>query len=422
MPPLSSQSPIHIEKLQNKLTVLVIPRPGVGVITADLWVNVGSADETPAVNGASHFLEHMLFKGAGPFGVGEIDCMIEGIGGVLNAATSHDFTQYYMTAASANLPVVLRALAQMAQNAHLNAEDVDSERQVILEEYSIKQDNPQGVLWEELYYKAFEHGPYRLPILGTPETLANIGQPELKNYYERHYTPENMTLMLVGDIEPARAVDLAREAFGDFTRPYRPLIDRSKLTTQYASAGEHVIEKDANDTYGMLAVPAPALCGNAREICGLDVMQYVVGGGEASVLYQEVKEKRRLATSIDAGYSHARHPDLFAVYFTCDDPVRAELTRSVLEIFDRAAQEKPTPAALHRARKLLANTHAFSLETTGGMSGTIGYYYTITNDVKFEREYMDTVLDISAEEVQSLAQKYLAGRQPVQVAVRPKKG
>lgn len=419
--PLHTFKPVlHIEKLPNQLTVLVSPRPGARVVTADLWVGAGSADEPAAFNGASHFLEHMLFKGAGPYGVGEIDRLIEGIGGVLNAATSHDFTQYYITAAAENLPVMLDTLFHMAANARLEKEEADNERQVIVEEYLIKQDNPQGVLWEQLYFKAFDSGPYRLPILGTPETLAEIGGAELRAYYERHYAPGNMTLVIVGDVEPARAVDEARKTFGTLERPYRPMLERSSLITKYSDPAEHVLEKDANETYGMLAFPSPGM-GDSREVCALDVLQYTLAGGDASVLYQELKEKRRLATSIDAGYSHARHPDLFCVYFTCDERNRAALTRGVLELFERAAQEKVPAAELERARKLLANTHAFSLETAGGLSGTLGYYYTICGGADFERDYIDTVLGVSAEEIQSLAQRYLAGREPVRVAVRPRK-
>jgi len=410
---------ILTENLPGGLTVILAPRPGSGVVTVDTWVAVGSADEPPRISGVSHFLEHMLFKGTERYGVGEIDRLIEGVGGLINAGTSHDFTHYHVTVATPNFPTALHVISEIVQNAAIDENELNSERQVIIEEYSIKQDNPQGLLFEELYERAFLTGPYRLPVLGVPETLQATGRAEMLDYYQRHYCPERMALMIVGDIEPGPALEAARKAFDGFERPYRPLVP-SVPTTAYAVSGEHVIEKEVNETYGAIALPAPPLTDH-DEAYGLDVLQFVLGGGHASLLYQEVKEKRRLANSIHMGYSSSRYPDLFYVYFSCDESKRAELEQAVYEQFDRVIQSPPPPEALHRARKLLANSHAFSLETTQGQSSSIGYFYTITGDIEFEKNYIEGVSRVTAEQVQDLARKWLATRDTTRMIIRPKR-
>lgn len=402
--------------MPNGLNVLMAPRPGSGVVTVDMWVHTGSADETPELNGASHFLEHMLFKGAKRYGLGQIDREIEGMGGLVNAATSHDYTHYHITVASDNTPRALDILADMIMDAELDPAEIDNERQVIIEEYLIKQDSPQGVLWEEIYLRAFDEGPYRLPVLGTPETLNNIGRAELRDYYERHYAPENMALIIVGDIDPEKVYQAVDAHFGGFKRPYVPR--KSDFPTRYATAAEHILEKDIHESYGIMAFPIPAM-GDHSEAYILDVMQFVLGGGEASMLYQELKEKQRLVTSIGASYPNSRYDDLFYIHFTCDEAKRPEVVQAVYEQLE-LLQKKPTPeGALKRARKLLANDHLFNLETTDGESGSLGYFYTITGDVAYERNYVDGVMSVSPEQVQESARKWLSGRDSIRLALRP---
>lgn len=385
-----------------------------------MWVATGSADETPELNGVSHFLEHMLFKGTDRYGVGEIDRMIEGVGGIINAGTSHDFTHYYVTVGSDDLATAVEIIAEVIRHSSLVEEEIDRERQVILEEYSRKQDDPQGLLWERLYDLAFEQGPYKAPVLGVPESLEAIGRTNMLDYYRRHYCAENMALLIVGDVAPEAALSLASEAFDGFDRPPRPLLDRSRSKTVYRPGAETEIEKDVNETYAVTTFPAPPLQDRAQ-VCALEVLQYVLGGGRASILYREIKERRRLATSIGASYPTSRHPNLFAVHYTCDGAKRSELERVSLEEIDRVVQSGVSEKDLDRARNLLTNEHAFSLETTNGQSSAIGYYYTVTGGLEFERDYVGAIRAVTREQVQEQARQWLRPSEICRVAVRPKK-
>lgn len=418
---MTQLTPIHETVLPNGLTVLCVPHPEVGVVTVDAWVAVGSADETPALGGVSHFLEHMLFKGTERYGVGQIDREVERVGGYINAGTSHDFTHYYVTLAADRFDTALHIVAEVLQHSQLPPEELEKERQVILEEYARKQDNPQGLLWEELYDCAFLRGPYKAPVLGTPESLAGIDRAAMLDYYRRLYAPENISLVIVGDVDPVEAVEKASAAFADFQATVRPVLRPEETATQYARGAERVVEKEINETYGVLAFPAPAM-GAVEEAYALDVLQFVLGGGRASVLYQEIKEKRRLANAIGASYANSRYPDLFLVMYTCEGEKRDALEEAVLEILAEATRTPPAPRALERARVLLSNSHAFSVESTNGESSSVGYYRTICKTTEFERNYMEGVRTVSAAQVIEQAQRLFDPGALVRACVRPRQG
>ena len=195
-----------------------------------------------------------------------------------------------------------------------------------------------------------------------------------------------MLLLVVGDIDPAQVIAAAKEELSAFSRPYEPILQRSQWQTQYSRGQEVFIEKEVNETYCGLGFPAPSVDDYHRAY-SLDMLQFILGGGRASLLYSEVKEKQQLATSIGAGYATSRFPDLFFIFATCDDANRQKMIEAIHEQIDSVAQKPPEPSQMQRARKLLTNSHAFSLETTSGQSSSIGYYFTITGSTDFEANY-----------------------------------
>jgi predicted Zn-dependent peptidase len=172
------------ERLENGLTVIFKQVPN-KVVTLDVWVNTGSANEDDKLNGISHFLEHMMFKGTPKYGPGQLDKVIMSVGGVWNAGTSKDFTHYYVTVASPYFDRALDCISDMMQNALVDAAEFDKEKQVILEEYRRKQDSPYGVLFDELYETCFLSGPYKRSVLGSFESISALDRKDMYDYYER---------------------------------------------------------------------------------------------------------------------------------------------------------------------------------------------------------------------------------------------
>ena len=188
--------------LDNGLEVLVVPRPGTGVAIADVWVGVGSIDETPKNNGVAHFFEHMVFKGTPTRPVGSIDLAVDSMGGSNNAATSYDWTHYYIEAPSPKIDDALGILADMTYNAAFPQEEIEREKQVVLRERDMDENDPQSYLYDQFIRAFYKNHPYGLPIIGTAEGLDPQQQQDFLNWRDTYYVPNNMTVVVVGDVNP----------------------------------------------------------------------------------------------------------------------------------------------------------------------------------------------------------------------------
>ncbi len=401
----------------NGLNVLICRTPGVGVATIDAWVRTGSANEPSSIGGVSHFLEHMLFKGTEKMGTGDMDRLVEGIGGVLNAGTSMDFTHYYMTVPAHEATVAIDALADALVGSTLPPDELDKERGVVLEEISRKEDNPYGYLYEILYETAFASGPYKASVLGEAEVIQSVTREQMLDYYGRYYTPENITLIAVGDIEPFEIRREADRAFAGLDRKANPFDDVSR-ESQWAGGTERIIEKDVREIYSALAFPAPSMS-EPREVVAADVLQTAMGTGRASRLVRELKERRQLATSISVHFPTHAYDSMMMVMSTLKPENSEEYRKALKKELARLTKKKLTSEELERAKRLLINDHIFAKETTNGATSVLGYYYTLTGSLDFEANYVETVESITASEVRKIARRILDPDQAVRVELHP---
>ena len=408
-------------RLRCGMALLVIENHEVAVATADIWARTGAADEPSSVAGISHFLEHMLFKGTERYGLGEIERKIESVGGVSNAATSYDYTHYYVTMPAQHLAVAIDMLAEMTRHSTLDADELEKERLVILEEYRRKQDYPLGVLYERLYAELFEAGPYHESVIGREETIRSIDRAQMLDYYHRRYAPESLALVVTGDVDADEVRQLAEKAFVGFDRPLEAL--RPAEVTRYGAAKRIHLEKPTGgEVYVAFAFPAPGM-NQAEKVLPLDMAQFILGQGRASILYQQIKEKRGLCSSISTYYGSQRGDSLFVVLASCLPSQRGPLREVLLEELRKFASVAPTVADFERARRLLASAHRFSMETSGGAAVNAGYYYTLTGSTEFLDRYMDRLEATTPQTVLENAQEILPAGAPetkmVEVAVGP---
>lgn len=411
-------APTFAHKFPNGLTLLLRENHDVPVATADVWVGTGSGGETPEVGGISHFLEHMMFKGTEKFGLGEIEREIENRGGVANAGTSYDFTHYYLTLPSENIGRGVEMLGEMVKNSTLDPAELEKERLVILEEYRRKQDDPEAMLFEDTYEQLHETGPYHRAVIGTEQTIRAITREQMFDYYRRHYAPANMTLVITGDVTQQQAIDLAGEALGGYERPYSPLVPKPEAT-RFAQAKRFYRDRPTGgEAYWILACGAPAAT-EIETLIPLDIAQFILGQGRASLLYQEIKERRHLASTIACHYSAHLYGSLFMIEATCEPAKRKELREAVENLIADFAS-KPIPEdQLKRAKRLIGSSHLFSFETTGGASVQTGYYYLLTRGTRFLDEYYERLQTVTAEQVRAELNKMLDAYKWVEVSVGP---
>jgi predicted Zn-dependent peptidase len=288
-------------------------------------------------------------------------------------------------------------LAEMMRHSVLDIGELEKERLVILEEYRRKLDHPQGVLFERLWPELFESGPYHHSVIGEEATIKAIDRAGMLDYYSKRYALGNLALVLAGDFDPASMVEVAEKAFAGFDRSAEAVHDAGPV--RYGRGKRiHIDKATGGETYVAFAFPAPGL-EKQEAILPLDVAQSVLGSGRASRLYQSLKEKQGLCSGIMTYFPTQRYDSLFVVAATCRpdqvDPLRAALCK---ELEDFAAEE-PTPSAMKRALRLMSSGHLFSMETSGGATSNIGYYYTLTGGTDFLDGYLERLESVTPGQV-----------------------
>lgn len=416
--PSHGESPVQVFKLKNGLTVLIKESHANPIVTLDVWVNTGSFNEPPELNGVSHFLEHMLFKGTKRRPVGQIDLEIESVGGETNAGTSKDFTHYYVTVASDYVATGLDVLADVMMNSTLDEREIERERMVILEEYRRKQDSPFGLLYDLVCETAYRSGPYKQSVLGTTATITSLTRSQLLDYYRRYYTPDNMVLVIVGDVETEKILPLVRRYFGRYRRSKRPF-DNLNTRTRWAGPTTRIVEKDVRDTYTVMAFPAPCMA-NPGETVVMDVVMTLLGEGRSSRLYRQLREKKKLVSTISASYLTSKRPGLFLIYATHDADKLGAVRQATLEEIRRIRNERVGRRELAKAKKMLINDFYFANETTNGQSQSLGLYYILSGSEKYAQRYLREVARVSASDVRRVARRYLDPQKMVMVTLQPK--
>jgi len=415
------ETPVQRTTLDNGLTILLKKDHSNPIVTLDVWVNTGSMNEPPHLNGISHFLEHMMFKGTKKRPVGKVDLDIETVGGETNAGTAQDFTHYYITVASDFVSTGLDVLSDVMMNSVIDAQELESERRVILEEIRRKMDSPFSYLYDEIHGAAFRAGPYKRTVLGTMETVSSITRAQMIDYYKRYYTPDNMVLVIVGDVQPASILPRVRQYFGRFRRTKAPFEDELDRTTRRAPKSTRITQKDVRDTYTVMAFPAPGIEA-PRDTIIMDVVLTIVGEGRTSRLYQSLRERRKLVTSISAGYPTQKKPGLFLVFATHDAANFEKVGAAVLQEIEQVRNRRVGRRELAKAKKMRTNEYHFNNETTNGLSDSLGLFYTLTGSEEYERRYLGEIARVTADDVRRVAQKYLDPEKVVTLTLTPKSG
>ena len=205
---------VHEIKLDNGMTALVYPNHRLPIFSVYLYYKVGGKNERPGITGASHFLEHMMFKGAKKYGQGKIDFMIEGSGGSTNAYTTNDQTVYYENLPTTELESILDIEADRLENLLLDKEAFEKERAVVLEERKMRYENsPRGQLYLGLMKNLYKGTPYGSSVIGEIPDLKSVTREQIHEYFKKFYAPNNLTLVLVGDVDKKKAEEIIREKF-----------------------------------------------------------------------------------------------------------------------------------------------------------------------------------------------------------------
>jgi len=400
-----ARAPI-VERLANGATVIAEQIP-VEAVNLNVWFGVGSASEPDAINGMAHFLEHMVFKGTDRLAPGEFDRRIEARGAALNAATSQDYTHYYITAAPRDFTELAPLQLDVACNPSIPAAEFERERQVVLEEIRRAEDNPMRRTYARAMTTCFERLPYRRPVLGPAEAIAALVPEQMRAFHREHYVPSALTAVVVGNLAPREAIATVAAALEPL--PARPAPAR---TGDPEAPFAEIVRCEYDDdqlqqTRLVLMWRVPGLQ-QLADTYALDVLAAVLGQGKSSRLFRDLREDRQLVTGISASNSSQRFQGTFYISAHLD-AARVETVESAIAAHIRRLQTEPVlDSELARIRTQVANRHVFASEKPSDRANLYGYYYAQLGDLAPALEYAERIRAVSAADVQEAARRYLA--------------
>ena len=283
----------NVYKLDNGQTAVIQRVSSNPIVTIDTWIKTGSINENDGNNGVSHFLEHLFFKGSTNHPTGEFDKILEAKGAVNNAATSKDFTHYYITVPSKFFDLALEMHADMLLHPLIPRKELEKERKVVLEEIAKDANSPNTMVYDNLISLLYTNHPYKRKVIGTSEIINGIHRDEILSYYNTYYGPSNMVTVIVGDIDPQKAVEKVKQEFGTECKksvknnfpPEKPL-SKQLRKTEYT---------DTNSGYMLIGFRGVKI--NDKDSYALDVLAAILGSGRSSILYRDIKEQKQLAFS-----------------------------------------------------------------------------------------------------------------------------
>lgn len=393
-----------VHKLDNGQTVIIQEEHNNPIVTIDTWVKTGSIDENDTNNGVSHFLEHLFFKGTKAHPTGEFDKLLESKGAIINAATSKDYTHYYIVLPSKFFDLALELHADMLLNPQIPRKELEKERKVVLEEIAKNENEPQRLLYENLNNLMYINHPYKRKVIGSAKIIETIRREEIIDYYNSHYAPSNMTTVIVGDVNTSEVLDKIKENFA--SEPRKIIKNNFKKEKPLTEKLSYTEQTDINSGYlliGFRSVPI-----NDEDVYALDVLSTVLGDGNSSKLYQTLKENKQLVFSISASNSSMRDDGIFYISAKFEPSNAKKVEHAIFSEIENLKKYGVTEKELTIAKEIIEKDTYYARESVSNIASGIGYTYTITGNPNFYREYLEQIKKVNANDLKRVANKYLA--------------
>jgi predicted Zn-dependent peptidase len=382
--------------------------PSVRSAAVGIWVNVGSRDEAPATAGASHFLEHLLFKGTTSRTALEISSSIESVGGEMNAFTSKEYTCFYARVIDTDLPMAIDVVSDLITSSIVTALDVDAERKVVLEEIAMRDDDPSDLVHDLFSDTYYGDTPIGRPILGTIDSINGMSRNTVFNYYKKKYLPQDLVVAVAGNIKHKRVVAmveaaLSRDNFLDVlaapvVRPNIPI----KNSKQQSVGLMYKKSEQAHMFYGIEGV---ARADDRRFSMG--VLSAALGGGMSSRLFQEIREKRGLAYSVYAYAQQFAGSGVLGFYAGCNPSKAIEVVEIIRSVLSDVADNGMTHEEIERAKGAVRGSLVLSQEDTGSRMSRIGKNEIVYGQVMDFDDILKAISRVSAEDIREIASEFL---------------
>ena len=404
-------------KLDNGQTVIIKEVKENPIVIIDTWIKTGSVNETDKNNGVAHFLEHMFFKGTQKYLTGEFDKILEAKGAVTNAATSKDFTHYYITIPSKDFDTALEMHADMLLNPLIPRAEMEKERKVVLEEIAKNNDNPHNVMYQNLISQLYKTHPYKREVIGKSSVIETITREEMLDFYNTYYRPANMTTVIVGDVDTQDALEKIKKLF--INSPEKIHLPKFAKEKPLTAPSEKSTTADVETAYMMIGfrgVDAKNKKGNYE----LDVLATILGDGVTSRLYKNVKDQKRLVQDIVAYNSSGRDDGLFIISTNFEPENLEKVKRAIAEEIINLQKTPPSKEELEKAYGMIERDTYYSRESVSNIASEMGYIKTIFDDINMYENYVRCIKTVTAKDVQAAAVKFLDKNKMAVSVIMPK--
>lgn len=374
-----------------------------------IWVNVGSRDESNSTAGASHFLEHLLFKGTKKRTSLDISSSIEAVGGETNAFTSKEYTCFYARVIDEHLPLVVDVISDLITSSVVKKEDVDAERKVVLEEIAMRDDDPSDLIHDLFLEKYYGDTPLGRPILGTVQSIKGMSRDTVFNYYQNRYKPEDLVVAVAGNIKHRKVVDmvenaLSKDGFLDQSKNDYKL--RKAANVKVSGKGKvTLLNKKTEQAHIIYGVPGVAKDDKSR--FALSILSTAIGGGMSSRLFQEIREKRGLAYSTYAYSQQFAGSGVLSFYVGCKPSKAEESVKVIQSILFDIAENGLTREEIDRAKGSVSGALVLSQEDTGSRMTRIGKSELVYGQVLSFDEILSEIANVTPEQIREIARKTL---------------
>lgn len=376
------------------------------IVKIDTWINTGSINEDDKTTGISHFLEHLFFKGTQKYPTGTFDKILDSKGANVNAATSKDYTHYYIELPSKDFDLALELHSDMLLNPMIPRKELERERPVVIEEISKTKDSPQNRLFDNLYTLIYEKSnhPYKRPVIGKKEIIENVTREEILNYYNKFYTPDAYTTVIVGDVNKEEALNKVMSAFNQKKSKqkkvkYPKVKPLEKIETK-------IEPMDVNKTHLMIAFLAPKFS-DEKETYPLDVLSTILTTGKSSILNQKLKEEKDLVLSISSGNYSQKDSGLFYIYATLDAKNEEIVKNEIINEIKKIEQGELSDEAVIKAKNQIKTDTYYSRESISNISDELGYSFTFSDNENYYDDYIKNIEKVTKNDIINAAKKYL---------------
>src|SRR5689334_8227225 len=395
--------------LPGGLRVVTETLPAVRSVALGIWVGVGSRDEDLAHAGATHYLEHLLFKGTSRRTALEISAEMDAAGGEMNAFTAKEYTCYYARVLDADLPLAVDILSDMVTSSLITPKDVDAERNVVLEEIAMNDDDPSDTVHEAFTAKLFGDTPLGRPILGTTESINGITRDQIFEHYQAQYTPEHLVVAAAGNLDHDTVVELVRQAFGPvLDRAAEPAAPRLAGDQQGQAAGVGTTLVSRGIEQANLVLGCQALARTDERRFALGVLNAAFGGGMSSRLFQEVREKRGLAYSVYSFSGQHADTGIWGVYVGCLPSKADEVLSICRDEIGKVIDGGLTDAELERGKGQLRGSIVLGLEDPSSRMSRLGKAELVYPNLEPVDEILAAIEAVSHDEIRAIAADVLA--------------